>query len=162
MARIRLMVMVFLNSILLAGCARHRPYIYPVCFYEASPTEQTFQQVYAPQLTAVVQTAVTQKKPIKATLSPDARWLVADVSKHQNMRISRVWPRLGCIGTALDSNGVKLEKDCVAYEQEFVLTDHYFTFGNARDAGGFDIWNESPVANTIVYCHRLKEDEQAH
>jgi hypothetical protein len=93
-------------------------------------------------------------------ISPDGRWVLAQTTGHENKRVADVWPRLACIGDALDSNGTKQEADCVAYVRHFVLRQEYFTFGNAKDAGGIDIWNESPVANTVVRCHQLKDDER--
>jgi len=86
--------------------------------------------------------------------------MVVSLTKPQYGELAKVWPRIGCIGDALDSRGTKQESDCVAYELDFVSSQRYFTFGNAMDAGGFDIWNESPVKNTLVHCHRLDEDER--
>jgi len=118
------------------------------------------QEYYAPQLVGVLHATIKDSGRVKATVTPDGRWLVANVTKSQNAQIAKVWPRVGCIGNALDSQSTKLESDCVAYQLEFVTTKNYFTFGNAKDAGGFDIWNESPVKDTLVHCHQIKEGEQ--
>jgi hypothetical protein len=145
------------------GCmSSHRLYLYPVCFYESAPDQQRVQDYFAPRLVSVVDTTTKVRKGSKIALSPDGRWLVANVTESQNERIAAVWPRLGCIGNALDSPRTKQESDCVSYERQFVDSREYFTFGNAKDAGGFDIWNESAVANTLVHCHQIKEDEQSN
>jgi hypothetical protein len=142
----------------LTGCLH--PHLYPVCFYQAAPPQQRVQEYYAPQLVGVLQATIKDSDRLKAKVTPDGRWLVANVTKAQNAKIAKIWPRVGCIGNALDSQSTKLESDCVAYQLEFVTTKNYFTFGNARDAGEFDIWNESPVKDTLVHCHQIKEDEQ--
>ena len=148
-------------ELLAAGCIA-RPHLYPVCFYQAPPTEERVQGYYYPHLKSVLENAAAASGRTKVSISPDARWMLAYVTKRQDSRISLVWPRVGCIGNSLDSQSTKREADCVAYIRSFVDTHQYFTFGNARDAGGFDIWNESPVPHTLVYCHELKEDEQNH
>jgi len=141
----------------LGGCLR--PHIYPVCFYQAAPAQQRLQEYYKPQLVSLLENAIGDSIQAKASISPDGRWLIANVTKRQNRNLAAVWPRVGCVGNALDSQETKQEADCVAYLNLFVKTQNYFSFGNARDKGGFDIWNESPVRNTLVRCHRVKEDE---
>ena len=143
---------------LLVGCVR-KPILYPVCFYSQAPSQDRVQNFYAPQLASSIQSAVKKKEPLDIHLSPDARWIIANVSSRENAQITAIWPRVGCLGNALDSSSVKSEMDCAAYLRNFIARKNYVDFGNARDSGGFDIWNESSVKNTIVYCHRLKEDE---
>jgi hypothetical protein len=98
----------------------------------------------------------------KPSVSPDGRWLIANVSKGQDRRISVVWPRVGCLGNALDGQSTKQEADCVKYIEIFVMSHRYFDFGNAKDQGGFDIWNESIAPKTHLHCHQVKEDEEPH
>jgi hypothetical protein len=142
---------------MLGGCVH--PHLYPVCFYQASPPQQRLQEYYGPQLVTLVQNAVGDSKQAKASLSPDGRWLTANVTRRQDRNLGAVWPRVGCLGNALDSQETKQEADCVAYLDLFVKTHNYLLFGNAKDKGGFDIWNESPARNTLVHCHQVKEDE---
>ena len=137
-----------------------KPHLYPICFYQEAPRRQLFQQQYAPQLTTVFSAVIKDRGSTKMTITPAGRWLVADVTKSQNSRLARIWPRIACIGNASDSPSTKQEADCVAYLSQFVRTRNYFAFGNARDAGGFDIWNESPVNKTLVRCDRLKENDE--
>jgi hypothetical protein len=137
-----------------------KPHIYPICFYQEAPKRQRFQEYYAPQLTAVFSAAIKNRARTRTTITPDGRWLVAHVTKSQNSKLAKVWPRVACIGNASDSPSTKQEADCVAYVSQFVTTKNYFAFGNARDAGGFDIWNESPVKNTLVRCDRLRDDDE--
>ena len=143
--------------VLVTGCAK--PHLYPVCFYQSAPQQERIQQYYAPQLIASMRASAKDLGQLKPSITPDGRWLVVNVTRAQNAKLARVWPRIGCIGNALDSQSTKREADCVAYLREFVTTKNYFAFGNARDSGGFDIWNESPVKSTLVYCHRIREDE---
>lgn len=140
------------------GCVR--PHLYPVCFYQAAPTQERVQEYYGPRLVSALQAALDDSSRAQVMLTPDARWLVANVTNRRNRRVAEAWSRIACIGNALDSPGTKQEKDCVAYVRRFVLSNNYAIFGNAKDAGQFDIWNESPVKNTLVHCHELKEDEQ--
>jgi hypothetical protein len=140
---------------MLGGCIK--PHLYPVCFYQAAPPQQRLEQYYAPQLVSVLQNAAGDSKRTKASVSPDGRWLIANVTKRQNRRLADVWPRVGCLGDAVDSVGTKQEADCVAYLQLFIRTGNYFSFGNARDKGGYDIPNESPVPHTLVNCHQVNE-----
>jgi len=141
--------------LLVGGCAR--PHLYPICFYQQAPGLGRFRQDYAPPLTTAFRTIVKNKEAIP-TITPDGRWLIANTTKSQNSRIAKVWPRLGCIGNASDSLSTKQEADCVAYVSEFIKTKNYFAFGNARDLGGFDIWNESPIPGTLVHCDQVKPD----
>jgi hypothetical protein len=141
----------------LTGCARQL-YLYPVCFYQAAPKQQRVQDYYSPGLMAGLSTALNDQ--VRATITPDGRWLVASLTTGQDAKLARIWPRIGCIGNALDSRGTRQEADCVMYLMAFVTTKNYSAFGNAKDVGGFDIWNESPVGDTLVHCHQIKEDEQ--
>jgi hypothetical protein len=141
------------------GCVKHT-YLYPVCFYQAAPTQKRVQEYYSPMLLAGLHATFNDSGQIKATITPDGRWLLASLTTRQDADLARVWPRIGCIGNALDSQSTKQEADCVAYVLLFVTTKNYFAFGKARDIGDFDIWNESTVKNTSVHCHRIKEDEQ--
>jgi hypothetical protein len=158
--RLSLVALTVAGCFCVAGCPRHRLYLYPVCFYEAAPSPKQLQDYYSPQLIAFVHTTLKDSTRVKATLSPDGRWLVANVTAAQNHQIAQVWPRIGCIGNAVDSQSTKKESDCVSYEHEFVTTGNYFTFGNAKDAGGFDIWNESPVQGTLVHCYQVSEGDR--
>jgi hypothetical protein len=152
--------MVFLAAChILAGCIK--PHLYPVCFYQAAPPQERLEQYYAPRLVSVLKNAAGDPRRTRASVSPDGRWLIANLTKRQNRKLAKVWPRVGCLGNALDSPETRQEADCVAYLQLFIRTHNYFSFGNARDKGGFDIWNESPAPNTLVRCHQVKEDENA-
>lgn len=93
-------------------------------------------------------------------MSPDGRWFVVEASSRQNARAARVWPRIGCIGSAVNSLGVKREMDCVAYQGNFVGKEAYLEFGNAKDAGGIDIWSESPIGNSVVRCQSISTSDQ--
>jgi hypothetical protein len=143
------------------GCIK-RPHLYPVCFYQSAPTQQRVQEYYSIQLLSVLQISIGASAQTKASISPDGRWLVADVTKRQDAKVAGIWPRVGCLGNALDGLTTKQEADCVAYVRLFVTTHRYFEFGNAKDAGGIDIWNESLAPGTLVHCHQVKEDEQPH
>jgi hypothetical protein len=133
-----------------------------VCFYQAAPSQERYKQYFVSGLVAALHTAASDEGKASVTSTPDARWLIAVVTSNQNDAISKVWPRVGCIGDALNSPTTQLEMDCVAYIRNFVSTEQYFEFGNAKDAGGIDIWNESPVQHTVVHCHQLTEDEDSH
>jgi len=134
----------------LGACAE--PHLYPVCFYSKMAPDTQDTTVYR-QLAVVLQTAIGSSRPVGIVNTPDGRWLVARTTKSENAAAAKVWPRVACIGAAHDSNSVKAEADCVGYVEQFVASNKYFDFGNARDMGGFDIWNESPNKDSIVYCH---------
>jgi hypothetical protein len=133
------------------GCAK--PHLYPICFYQTAPTATQLSDYYAPRFVSAVNTVVSDDERAHTVVGPDGRWLLAKVTKGQNARLAKVWPRLGCLGDSIDSSSTKKQADCVQYLQYFVTTRSYTTFGNAKDAGGFDIWNESPVPATLVRCH---------
>ena len=151
-----------LASILSTGCMRAHLHLYPVCFYQTAPAMEGAQKYYAPLLTEVVHTTIKNPADVRAALSPDGRWLVASVTKAQNIELSKVWPRVGCIGDAHNSDSTKQEMDCVLYERSFLSGPNYFLFGNDKNPVlGVDIWNESPVPKSAVYCHSI-EDKEPH
>jgi hypothetical protein len=146
-----------LISLGLTGCMRARPHLYPVCFYQTAPSLDVVQNVYAPHLIAILNAARKGPATLHAALSPDGRWLVASLTKGQNAAISRVWPRVGCVGDPHNNETTKEEMDCVKFEQQFVSGSNYFLFGNNRNpVFGIDIWNESPLPQTEVYCHAVR------
>jgi hypothetical protein len=134
-----------------------KPHLYPICFYREAPQQRVFDEHYAPRLLAVFNSTIKDSGKARATITPDGRWIVASVTKGQNSKLAKVWPRVGCIGDAVNSNTIKSQKDCVEYIQQFVSDrKNYFKFGNARDAGGFDIWSESPLVPASLQCHQVK------
>jgi hypothetical protein len=135
-----------------------KPHLYPICFYHEAPPQRVFDEHYAPRLLAVFSATIKDSGKVRGTIIPDGRWIVANVTKGQNSKLAKVWPRVGCIGDASDSNSIKSEKDCVEYVQQFVRDKNYFKFGNARDAGGFDIWSESPLRSASLQCHQVEPD----
>ena len=135
-----------------------KPHLYPICFYREAPQQPVFDDYYAPRLLAVFNSTIKNSNKARASITPDGRWIVANVSKDQNSKLAKVWPRVGCIGEASDSNGIQSEKDCVEYIEQFVKDKNYFKFGNARDAGGFDIWSESPLVPASLQCFQVKPD----
>jgi hypothetical protein len=139
------------------GCAK--PHLYPICFYQSPPTADRLSNYYAPGFVSAVNTVISDDQRADAVVAPDGRWLVAKVTKRENSRLATVWPRLGCLGDATDSNSTRKQADCVKYLQFFVATRSYMSFGNARDAGGFDIWNESAVPGTLVRCHPVRQGD---
>ena len=151
---------------LLSGCSATQveaplaaPRLYPVCFYNQPPSQKVANEYYLPRLQSTLQQLVTQASvmnlspPVDVVSTPDGRWLVARTTEAENEKLARVWPRIGCIGTALDSPAVRREADCVAYLSEFVSKRNYFQFGNAKDAGGIDIWSEAPDNRSVVHCY---------
>jgi hypothetical protein len=136
------------------GCAT--AHLYPICFYQSAPTAGDLSQYYAPRFVSALNTVVSDDRRADAVVAPDGRWLVATVTKRENSKLAKVWPRLGCLGDATDSSSTKQQADCAKYLQFFVTTRSYMSFGNARDEGGFDIWNESPVPATLVRCHPVR------
>jgi hypothetical protein len=144
--------------LLIQGCAT--PHLYPVCVYTEEHFNTKELRNFYQQLTGILQAALSSQRAVNITASPDGRWLLADTTSGENADASAVWPRIGCVGNAVDSNSVKMEADCVSYIRQFVANENYFEFGNGKDKGGFDIWNEAPKQTGTVYCHeqRLPED----
>lgn len=140
---------------LFSGCAT--PRLYPICFYNEPPTTRVSHE-YFPKMKSTLQAALGKARSIEVIETPDGRWFVAWATEYENSSAAKVWPRIGCVGSALTSSGVLAEMACVEYLREFVKNKNYFTFGNAKDAGGFDIWHESPTGNHIVRCHSLFEE----
>jgi hypothetical protein len=138
-------------SLALTSCAS--PHLYPICFYNNPPSLKYVNIHYLPRLQRDLQTALNTNRKIDISSSPDARWLIAKTTDAENRSAASVWPRIGCIGRANDSDSARNEADCVRYVRDFVATKNYFAFGNARDAGRFDIWNESPSAKSQLYCN---------
>jgi hypothetical protein len=139
-----------LSAMLLSSCATSR--LYPVCFYNGrQPTGDAHGSFYA-EMKNSLRTALGASTTLEIGQSPDGRWLVAEATKRQNSAAAHVWPRIGCVGSANYSDQVRAEAACVAYVRQFVENENYFAFGNAKDAGGIDIWNESPDPKYDVHC----------
>lgn len=150
--------------LLLGGCLTPSveskvPHLYPVCYFESAPAPETVQ-ANLPRLREVLQGSLASRRPVEIASSPDGRWLVANVTPAQNMAAASVWPRVGCIGNAIDSASTKKEADCVAFVKDFTANRNYFAFGNARDVVEFDIWHESSVTTSPVYCKAMQVASQ--
>jgi hypothetical protein len=142
-----------IGTVLLSSCAS--PHLYPVCFYDTSPpTGHKAEQLYR-SLTDALNKSLGTDREANVAVSPDGRWLVASTTMSENAAAAQVWPRIGCIGTATDSDQTKAEASCVRYVSEFVASGNYFAFGNAKDAGGIDIWNESLNPKDVVHCNAI-------
>lgn len=139
-----------ITALVMSGCAEVR--LYPVCYYDASPPIGASREVVYSNLVKSLQAALNADQEVKVSASPDGRWLIAWTTENQNASAAKVWPRVGCIGLANDSGQVKSEIACVNYVRQFIADKNYFTFGNARDVGAIDIWNESPIPGEVVHC----------
>ena len=128
------------------------PHIFPVCYYNVVPPAGSTSSPYYDDLVTSLRRALGAKDDLPVARSPDGRWLLAEVTEYQNDKAANVWPRVGCIGDAQNSDEVKLELYCVRYVRDFVQKRNYFQFGNAKDAGGIDIWNESGSPGDVVHC----------
>jgi len=143
-------VAIVLTLVFSCGCASAR--LYPVCFYNRQPAQPAAVEYYFPRLTESLKTAIGNQRNVNVTSTPDGRWLVAKTTRKENRAIAKVWPRIGCLGDAIDSSNTRKEMDCVSYISQFVKNSNYFGFGNGKDAGGIDIWNESPDSRSVVRC----------
>lgn len=141
---------ILLLVLFFAGCAT--PHLYPVCFYNQSPSKEILESYYTPHLRDALRAALGDQREILAASTPDARWFVAKTTNSENSDLAKVWPRIGCIGDASTGDGVRSENGCVDYLQRFISKENYFEFGNAKDAGGIDIWSESPNPKIVVRC----------
>lgn len=141
--------------LMLGGCAT--PHLYPICYYNTPPS-RIIADAYSSSMKEVLVTAVNGRRDIAVSASPDGRWLVANVTRMENKNVSKVWPRLGCIGDAVDSHSTRQQADCAIFVKDFVATEEYITFGNAKDAGGIDIWSESRDNKSVVRCHRVQDN----
>lgn len=139
------------------GCAS--PRLYPVCFYNQQPSEEVFERYYLPRLKEVLEGILGAGRSAGVLGSPDGRWLIASATNPENEQIAKVWPRIGCIGQALNSNEVDQERQCALYVDAFTQTNNYLAFGNAKDQGGIDVWNEAPDNHSIVFCHQVRIQE---
>ena len=138
------------SAFLLSSCAT--PHLYPVCFYNITPPSGHKADLLYVSLTDALSTSLGTGRDAKIAVSPDGRWLVASTTPSENTSVAAVWPRVGCIGTASDSDETRAEAACVDFIREFVSKGNYFSFGNARDARGIDIWNESSNPKEVVHC----------
>jgi hypothetical protein len=86
------------------------PRLYPVCYFDSMPASEVVQ-ANLPRLRDVLQTSFAARQPVNISVSPDGRWLVANVTEVQNQAAANVWPRVGCIGNVNDSRSAKKEAD---------------------------------------------------
>ena len=143
-------------ALALTSCATTR--LYPICFYGEPISRSEFESHIKPQFTEALATTIKQARQSSIAYSPDGRWAMVKTTRSENESIGGYWPRVACLGRADDSASVRQEADCVAYVRNFVLQEDYFSFGNAKDAGNIDIWNEAPQEMGLVNCHRLVEE----
>lgn len=143
-------IVCILSALLLSSCATSR--LYPVCFYNSIPPSGNARSVFYETMSSALRSALGASDTLKISVSPDGRWMLAEATRHQNVAAAHVWPRIGCVGSASRSDEVRAEAACVAYVRQFVEKENYFAFGNAKDAGGIDIWNESPDPKYDVNC----------
>lgn len=141
---------VALSAFMVASCASVR--LYPVCFYNGSQPMGAARDSFFEGMTGMLRGSLGLDLQRPITVSPDGRWLIANATRFQNAAAAHVWPRIGCIGSAVDSNQIHQEAGCVAYVRQFIKDENYFAFGNAKDAGGIDIYNESPDPKYDVHC----------
>ena len=141
-------------SLAVAGCAT--PSLYPICYYNTQPSRgEAAKNSIALANTLRASLGKDDKHPVGAT--DDGRWLASPTTARENKQLAQIWGRIGCIGDSLDSFAEKQQHDCAQFVSRFVLTRTYNSIGNARDAGGIDIWNEALDHSTVVHCSRAKE-----
>jgi hypothetical protein len=137
----------------LTSCTTAR--LYPVCFYNTSPPTGAAGELFYSKLSKALTVSLSAERDVKAVPTPDGRWFVASVTPTENAVAAGVWPRIGCVGEARDSDEVRAEASCVEYMQRFVADQNYFAFGDSKDAGGIDIWNESLNPKNVVHCSAI-------
>lgn len=143
-------ILCILSTVVLSSCATSR--LYPVCFYNGIPPSGDARSVFYVNMSRALRNALGASNTLEISVSPDGRWMLAEATKRQNVAAAHVWPRIGCVGSASRSDEVRAEAACVAYVRQFVENENYLAFGNAKDAGGIDIWNESPDPKYDVNC----------
>lgn len=139
--KLKVLILLML-SISLLSCSRDR--IYPICFYDNVPSGDAERKKHAIELLKYI-----YSKDNDAILTADNRWIVAKVSGKKNDEITRVWPRLACIGVVSSGTELQKEAECVEYVSYFINNNKYLEF----DLKENPIFNdESPgPSNTICY-----------
>ena len=135
--------------------ASANPHLYPICFFsDTRPDQAEFNAYYVPRLVEAFRTSAVLGVHARISVSPDGRWLVANTSTYQNSFVSRVWPRIACIGNASNSDRVLAEENCVNYVSDFTRKLHYVSFGRLT-VSGHDVVAESILNQNALHCRSI-------
>lgn len=125
--------------------------LYPICFYSsARPDLNEVMTHYVPTLERALRAAAYLSQHTLVVPSPDGRWLLADTSNHQHARISRVWPRLACIGNATNSATVRLQRSCIDFIKTVLRSGQYEHFAETEVQPS--VLGEHVFAGYAVFC----------
>ena len=131
-----------------SGCATR---LYPVCWYESRMPVGYEQANAAPQVRDTFSSATGV--PIdRVAVSSDLRWVIANVSPVGDSKARRLWPRLGCIGSATSSSPTRKQAHCVSYIEDFVTNRPYTEPGTYVGTSGTVYADESRDPDGLVYC----------
>jgi hypothetical protein len=115
----------------LGGCQSTRPY--PICFFDKQPDAaelKRFQQGWASD----VRIYLGEKAAVSFT--HDARWVVATGRPADHDALTKVWPRLGCVGHYESELSYPAYSGCLTLLQQMLVVPDYLTRGEHSEMLG--------------------------
>lgn len=129
--------------VLLASCSTYK--MYPVCFFDIDPPDDEVRASHVKTLMSLMVTYDTN-----AISTPDNRWIIANTSSAQHKEITKLWPRMACVGTVTSGTEVKRNSDCVEYLNDFLKNESYLEF-DVNDDNVVSSDEAPGQSNTICY-----------
>lgn len=134
---------VLISVLLISGCATMKPY--PVCFYDSRAPDIAIQKEHVSSLETVLKNSASN-----VSVSHDGRWIIAKTTWYQHRNLSKMWPRISCIGRVTSGTEVKQYQDCIYYIEELLETQDYSTLDVKNNVTDSD---EAPGKEHVI-CSR--------
>lgn len=137
----RIILFALLSS--LAGCASIKPY--PVCFYNCDTPDEEKKIEIIKKLSEVLEKETNKE----VVIHPNLRWILVKTNNSQHRRLTKIWPRIACVGNVTSGTQVSENSDCVKYLYEFMKKKKYLKFDIQANPIDSD---EAPGAPYTICC----------
>lgn len=128
-------------------CATIKPY--PVCFFDCNDVKPDQRQLYTDSLASYL-----RKESKTVIVLPSNRWILAKTNPIKHRRLTKMWPRLACIGTVTSGTDVEENAHCTQYIYEFMSQRNYLEF-DIKELSALS--DEAPGEIHVRCCCELKK-----
>lgn len=132
-------VLLVLNSV---GCSTIKPY--PVCFSDCNTVDKESRRKIVDSLAQYLK--LESKETI---IHPSSKWILAKTNSRQHKRLTKIWPRMACIGDVTSGTEVTKNSECVEYIYNFMSNKKYLEFDIDENPVHSD---EAPGKPHIICC----------
>lgn len=132
-------VLLIINSI---ACATIKPY--PVCFSNCDAIDKDSRRKIVDSISQYLK--LESKKII---IHPSSKWILAKTNPIQHKRLTKIWPRMACIGDVTSGTEVTKNSRCVEYIYNLMKNKNYLDFDLNENPVHSD---EAPGKPHIICC----------